>query len=1058
MLNVAVAVMIFLPAAPAADATGGTWEGLGTEASPYCIDDAADLAKLADRVNSGIEYSGSYFLLRADIDLGVSPYNLGAGWTPIGGFLDEFSGATYYFDGTFDGDNHVIQNLTINTYSFDIGLFGGVGPSGKVTKLGIEGGSISGSAGNYNAGSIVGENYGKILSCYNTSSVTSSSGSVGGLVGFSWGTVSDCYNTGNVNGNCAGGVVGSNYRDSTVQNCYNTGQVSGSVQSGGVVGENEMFGEVSNCYNTGQVSGNNSNIGGVVGYSNGIVQYCYNTGPAAGTSGSNIGGVVGLICFSSTVSDCYNTGSVGGTGSIRVGGVVGYNDSAYSVSGTGGTISNCYNAGSVGGTGSSIGGVVGENDPSTVQNCYYNIDKYSGNGIGTSSGTEDVTGLSTADMTNGTLLDDLNAEGGTAFVMPYGTPDGCLMFYPELAVFAIDGTDLDKEMSKNSVMMCDCTLGTGEEYFTEGKGTYLDPYLIYTAEQLNHVREHFGSGAHFKLMCDIDLADWNIVATNTDDPQTDGDGWVPIGNDSDPFNGTFDGNGFAIENLTFSRTLYVGLFGYVGSDGTVENLSIIGGSASSYGPSVIGSVAGMNYGMVQYCYNTCPVSSIGAGSMVGGVVGGNGGTVQYCYNVGSVGGVDHSVVGGVTGFNYGGTAQYCYNTGPVSSGECSAAGGVIGENFTEDIVQYCYNTGPVSGGDGDPVGLFSAVGGVIGENDSGTVQYCYSTGSVTNAGENSYVGGVAGENIGGTVQYCYFNSENYSGGGIGKDDSGTGDTAGLTTAQMTDPGVLNGDMSPLDGAFHKRDADTQYRYYPELDVFYNGTEQQQTDSKNSAAVELAAPPTSPVKDYYITATSDSNSSISPVGTVTVQSGDSRTFVFFASPGYSISSVTVDGRSLTNDKIALGQYTFANVIMNHAIDVKSIYNPGGDITLSINIAQGKGYAEYSFDGGSTFTTYKPAVTIPPSSDIVVRAYADDGYRFVKWVTPSTYTVPEVSLGIAGKSLNLDLYFADNSNSVAHSNLLLWALCLIILLIIVCALIWFLLLRRRRRTSESAAEMK
>jgi hypothetical protein len=73
----------------------------------------------------------------------------------------------------------------------------------------------------------------------------------------------------------------------------------------------------------------------------------------------------------------------------------------------------------------------------------------------------------------------------------------------------------------------------------------------------------------------------------------------------------------------------------------------------------------------------------------------------------------------------------------------------------------------------------------------------------------------------------------------------------------------------------------------------------------------------------ITATADSNSTISPSGTTIVQTRSSQTFTFSAKPGYYISSVTVDGVALSQAQINIGQYIFSNVIKNHIIDVRSL---------------------------------------------------------------------------------------------------------------------------------------
>ena len=68
------------------------WDGSGTQNAPYCIQNAADWQELADKVAAGESYSGKYFRLTADIDLGG---------VSVGGELQPFS-------GTFDGDGHTL--------------------------------------------------------------------------------------------------------------------------------------------------------------------------------------------------------------------------------------------------------------------------------------------------------------------------------------------------------------------------------------------------------------------------------------------------------------------------------------------------------------------------------------------------------------------------------------------------------------------------------------------------------------------------------------------------------------------------------------------------------------------------------------------------------------------------------------------------------------------------------------------------------------------------------------------------------------------------------------
>lgn len=75
----------------------------------------------------------------------------------------------------------------------------------------------------------------------------------------------------------------------------------------------------------------------------------------------------------------------------------------------------------------------------------------------------------------------------------------------------------------------------------------------------------------------------------------------------------------------------------------------------------------------------------------------------------------------------------------------SKVGGMCGNNYTGTITN-CYNIGSVSGSEGN-------VGGVNGYNDGGTITNSYNAGSVS--GTERYVGGVSGYNDGGTITNCY---------------------------------------------------------------------------------------------------------------------------------------------------------------------------------------------------------------------------------------------------------------------------------------------------------------
>ena len=552
---------------------------------------------------------------------------------------------------------------------------------------------------------------------------------VGGVVGYNRGNVINCYNTGTVSGNSyVGGVVGVVGDSSgTVKNCYNTGTVTGSGgYVGGVAGQNS--GSVENCTNTGAVSGPDSAIGsyvgGVVGRNDGSVENCYNTGSVT-SSGLYFGGVVGYN--SVTVKNCYNTGTVSSNSNISdVGGVVGYNS---------GTVTNCYNTGTVSSNSdnSDVGGVVGENSSSgTVTGCYF-LSSTAASGIG--SGRGDATSVTTLNE----LCEAL--ENNTTWTI-----------HPVLG---------RPVLNKN---------------WEGGLGTDKSPYEISTADELKNFATAVNGGeksAHAKLMNDIDL---NPDMKISEDGTVTGahDQWIPIGNDAHQYIGTFDGNGNTIENLYINNTDsadYQGLFGYVGSSGTVQNLSV---SGSVSGNNYVGGVVGDNRGSVEDCDFTGSVTS--TVDYVGGVVGYNGGTVKNCYNTGNISGnisgnTSGNQVGGIVGQNFGGTVENCYNTGNIS-GDISIdiSGGVVGWNDS-GTVKNCYNTGNIGGNtSGGVVGYNHSggsvtnsyntgavsgdeeVGGVVGWNDSGTVKNCYNIGDVS--GKIS-VGGVVGLNNG-TVENCYF--------------------------------------------------------------------------------------------------------------------------------------------------------------------------------------------------------------------------------------------------------------------------------------------------------------
>ena len=313
--------------------------GTTSATNEYSISTKEELVALANYVNNTAnDTTGMTFVLGADIDLSSI-----SNWTPIG---DYSTNTSYIFKGIFDGNGHVIKNLTIDNETKDYqGLFGFTQSSSIIKNVGIEHGIIKGKDG---TGGLVGLGY-EIINCYTT--VTVSGGAyVGGLAGRTYEPVTNCYATGDVSGSgqYVGGLTGRNY--GLVTNSYATGNVTNSnINTGGLVGcANE---NITNSYATGAVSGD-SYVGGLIGYYWGDMNNCYATGTVSGDS--YVGGLVGS---DNKWQDCYIANSYA-TGDVNcsneyAGGLIGY---------LWGGITKSYATGNVTSSGVSVGGLAGQYD------------------------------------------------------------------------------------------------------------------------------------------------------------------------------------------------------------------------------------------------------------------------------------------------------------------------------------------------------------------------------------------------------------------------------------------------------------------------------------------------------------------------------------------------------------------------------------------------------------------------------------------------------------------------------------------------------------------------
>lgn len=189
-----------------------------------------------------------------------------------------------------------------------------------------------------------------------------------------------------------GGIAGL-ITSSNVIGCSYAGTVEGYIRVGGIVG-NSNKGLIDQCYNEGQIKGlthseSGTAVGGIVGRVNGSVTIsnCYNTGTVKNNK-NQAGGIVGYIDDTSSVSvliyNCFNRGSV--SASVLPAGIVG------SISNTGNTtkIYNCYNIGAI--SGSTEHGIVAwAKRNCTLNSCYYVSG--SGNPLGTNGNSSKLTTL-----------------------------------------------------------------------------------------------------------------------------------------------------------------------------------------------------------------------------------------------------------------------------------------------------------------------------------------------------------------------------------------------------------------------------------------------------------------------------------------------------------------------------------------------------------------------------------------------------------------------------------------------------------------------------------------
>lgn len=249
--------------------------------------------------------------------------------------------------------------------------------------------------------------------------------------------------------------------------------------------------------------------------------------------------------------------------------------------------------------------------------------------------------------------------------------------------------------------------------FSGGNGTKDDPYLITNANDFKQLATEVNGGnnysnTYFKIP---------ETVTETIELSTD-DGYVPIGNDTNQFEGTFDGGNHTI-NLNLTGERLVGLFGEGGENSNLCNIRTTG-SVSMTGYYAGGIVANM-YGNVVNCHNEASVTGY---YHVGGIVGisNNSKYIINCSNSGAIDGILN--VGGIVGYISSMTVINCLNTGTVQGNSC---GGIAGDSGLYSKIYNCINNGLVTKKSDD-----NYIGGLFGEKNGNNDAFgnCYYNGTI----------------------------------------------------------------------------------------------------------------------------------------------------------------------------------------------------------------------------------------------------------------------------------------------------------------------------------------
>lgn len=245
----------------------------------------------------------------------------------------------------------------------------------------------------------------------------------------------------------------------------------------------------------------------------------------------------------------------------------------------------------------------------------------------------------------------------------------------------------------------------GAVNFPDGNGTPENPYIISDYSDLVTLSQLIAeeTDAHYAE------AYYRVSVKSITVDATGGQTFIPIGSETKPFTGNFDGNGVIISVLTVdSNDYYVGLFGYVGAGAVISEVGLYKADiATNF--YYAGGIAGYNAGSISSCFVHGSISGL---QRVGGIAGYNAGVIENCYSSGAIvpppGSVAIKYAGGLVGeIAAGGALRYSYTFAEVEAEESSEAAGAVAGSSAGEITR-CY-TVAVANADTelDPIGTGS---------------------------------------------------------------------------------------------------------------------------------------------------------------------------------------------------------------------------------------------------------------------------------------------------------------------------------------------------------------